>query len=332
MFLPPNAIIIAVVALWVRPPHVDQKLSILARLKTMDWAGACLLLGSTVCLLIALQQGGITHPWSDSRVFGLLIGFGLIFIAFMGLQHFLGERASVSTRLLRTRTGFFASMWNFSTGATYYSILYYTAIYFQAILGASALSSGIRSIPIVVSVSASGMLSGWVITRGLPFNAAMLVGGSFTAVGAGLLATMDEHTTTGQWIGYQILAGIGMGTSYMLAFIASQVLCEPQDRATCASLVSFFQVWGATIWVSVSQAIYQGRLLAGIEGISGVDVQAILDSGITEFREVVSGAQLAAVTKVAADALFDVEVAIAAVAAAGVLSAVWLRWKSVSQA
>lgn len=115
----------------------------------------------------------------------------------------------------------------------------------------------------------------------------------------------------------------------MLAFIASQVLCEPEDRATCASLVSFFQVWGATIWVSVSQAIYQGRLLAGIEAIPGLDVQAILDSGLTEFRAVVSGEQLREVIGVAAGALFDVEVAIAAVAAAGVASAAWLRWKSV---
>lgn len=215
VFLPPNAIVIAVVALWVRPPHEKPKTSILQRLKTMDWAGACLLLASTVCLLIALQQGGITHPWSDSRVFGLLIGFGLIFIAFLGLQHWLGEQASVNTRLLRTRTGAFTSMWNFSTGATYYSILYYAALYFQAILGASPLSSGVRSIPIVVSVSASGMLSGYVITRGLPFNYMMLVGGSLTAIGAGLLGTMDDKTTTGQWIGFQIIAGVGMGTSYV---------------------------------------------------------------------------------------------------------------------
>lgn len=32
-----------------------------------------------------------------------------------------------------------------------------------------------------------------------------------SAVGTGLMATFDENTSAGEWIGYQILAGLGRG-------------------------------------------------------------------------------------------------------------------------
>jgi hypothetical protein len=51
-----------------------------------------LLVSSTICLLLALQWGGIVFPWSDARVYGCLLGFGLILIAFLVLQMLAKDR------------------------------------------------------------------------------------------------------------------------------------------------------------------------------------------------------------------------------------------------
>lgn len=79
----------------------------------MDWAGAVLLLGSTTCLLIALQEGGLITPWKSSKIIGLLVGFVVLFAAFFALQIRLGDAGSISTRLLRNRSIAFTALENF---------------------------------------------------------------------------------------------------------------------------------------------------------------------------------------------------------------------------
>lgn len=68
------------------PPAVKGDLPWVQKLRQLDLPGATLLLGATSCLNLALQWGGIVYPWSDSKVFGCLIGFGLLLITFLCLQ------------------------------------------------------------------------------------------------------------------------------------------------------------------------------------------------------------------------------------------------------
>ena len=42
----------------------------------------------------------------------------------------------------------------------------------------------------------------------LPFSVA---GAVLTAIGSGLISTYTPHTSTGQWIGYQVILGAGRG-------------------------------------------------------------------------------------------------------------------------
>jgi hypothetical protein len=61
------------------------------RLRKLDPVGALLLSSAVICLLLALQWGGATYPWSGSKVWGTLLGFGLILILFIGHQIWLKE-------------------------------------------------------------------------------------------------------------------------------------------------------------------------------------------------------------------------------------------------
>lgn len=44
---------------------------------------AVILAGTLVCLFFTLQWGGSVYPWSDSLVWGCLLGFGLLLIVFL---------------------------------------------------------------------------------------------------------------------------------------------------------------------------------------------------------------------------------------------------------
>ena len=71
--------------------------------------------------------------WSSSRIIGLLVGFFAITAAFFVLQGFLGERSSISLRLMRDRSVAAVCFVNFTCGASYYSILYFVAIHYQVV-------------------------------------------------------------------------------------------------------------------------------------------------------------------------------------------------------
>lgn len=80
------------------------------KIAEIDLLGAFFLICAIVCLLLALQWGGSVYRWGDSRVFGCLIGFGLIIAIFIGLQFKLGDRATIPPRIFRQRT-VLASSW-----------------------------------------------------------------------------------------------------------------------------------------------------------------------------------------------------------------------------
>ncbi|TNY21948.1 major facilitator superfamily domain-containing protein [Rhodotorula diobovata] len=316
----------------LNPPPIPQELTVKQRIARMDWGGAFLLLGSMVCLLIALQEGGITSPWSSSKMCGLLVGFVALLCAFFALQTKLGEKSSISIRLLtHNRSLACTSFVNFTCGASFYLLLYFVPIWFQTVKAATPVQAGINLLPLIALNMTMGIVAGWTVSRFGTFHPAMLFGLACTAIGSGLHATMDASTSTARWAGYGAVLGSGMGALYMMSFLASQMLAEPADRSKASSLVCFFQILGGTIWVSAGNSIYTNTFKRGISKIPGVDVQAVLDSGVDRFREVVDPAQLPAVVDVAVDALWDVFVTAAVIAAAGFVAALGIRWVRIEE-
>lgn len=90
--LPIGGLTVATVAVFFSSPvRQTPKQPLLQKLRGLDAIGAVLLISAVICLLLALQWGGTTYNWSNSKVFGCLIGFGLMIIAFAVLQLYLGD-------------------------------------------------------------------------------------------------------------------------------------------------------------------------------------------------------------------------------------------------
>jgi hypothetical protein len=76
-----------------------MKLTLKEKIIRMDPAGTILFISSIVCLFLALQWGGLEFPWSHSRVWGLILGSGLLMVAFITLQIHLGEKYASNPKL-----------------------------------------------------------------------------------------------------------------------------------------------------------------------------------------------------------------------------------------
>jgi len=84
--------LITVFFFFKNPERKHDDMSFKQKLARIDLFGAFLLICAIVCLLLALQWGGSTYPWHNSKVWGCILGFGLLIICFVAWQFKLADR------------------------------------------------------------------------------------------------------------------------------------------------------------------------------------------------------------------------------------------------
>ena len=286
--LPVGGVALATVFLFFKnPPREDSTLTFREKIAEMDILGAFFLICAIICLLLALQWGGTTYAWSDSKVWGCLLGFGLLILVFIGLQVWRGDRATIPPRIVKQRTVAAGCLFSLFLALALYAHIYYLPFYFQAVQGTSAEGSGIRTIPYLVSNTIAAIIVGASITKLGYYNPGLFFGSAVFTVGAGLLYTLQVGDYPGKWIGYQLLAGIGSGACIQVPFISVQVALPPKDMPTGNAITIFSNTLGGALSVSIAQNIFSNFLLQQLEAKAPMaPIALIIQAGATHVREV----------------------------------------------
>ncbi|KAI9713859.1 MAG: hypothetical protein M1820_000589 [Bogoriella megaspora] len=289
-----GAAIATVLIFFKNPERPHTNMTWRQKINEIDLVGAFLLICAIVCLLLALQWGGTTYAWSNSKVWGCLLGFGLILIVFIIHQSWRGDRATIPPRiLLKQRTVFACAFFSVFLAMALYIHIYYLPIYFQAVKGTTAEESGIRLIAYLVSNTVASIIAGGAITvigYYVPFTwvAAVL----FT-IGCGLLTTLKVDSSSGIWIGYQILTGFGSGIGIQVPFTAVQVVLSAKDMPSGNAITVFFNTLGGAVSISAAQNIFLNKLLKQLPKYApSVNPALVVSAGATHIRDVVASDQL----------------------------------------
>ncbi|KAF4454263.1 hypothetical protein F53441_3264 [Fusarium austroafricanum] len=256
---------------------------------------AVILAGTLVCLLLALQWGGTKHPWSDSRVIGCLVGFGLLLSLFVYIQIRQGEEALIRPRIISQRTVLISCIFSALFQGAMTTETYVLPFYFQAVKGVDPQQSGINVLPHGVTVTVMTIIIGTAMTwlgQYVPF---MWAGGAIFTVAAGLLYTINEHTPMAKWFGYEVAAGAGFGTAIQVSTIAVQVVLSTADIPLGVVLVLLSLALGGSVGLSISQNVFQNSLRQRLNTVADIDIQAVIASGGTDLEHVVSADSLASV-------------------------------------
>ncbi|KAH9213973.1 major facilitator superfamily domain-containing protein, partial [Leptodontidium sp. 2 PMI_412] len=262
------------------PKREKMKLSIKEKVKKMDLAGTTLFISSMVCLSLALQWGRNSIPWSDPKAWGLMLGFGLLLIAFVALQFKLGENATIPPRVFSARSIILAQLIAIllSIGTNIHT--FYLAFYFQSAKGLSASASGIRSLPYLLSVTFTELFVGAGVSWTGIYNPFMIIGTAIYIVGCALLCTLQVDTGEGYLIGYQILAGVGFGSTLALCATVLRVNVSDEHIHVAGVLASFAPMFGATLAASLGQNIFRSSLVDKLlQSVSPELVVQIADAG-----------------------------------------------------
>lgn len=90
----------------------------------------------------------------------------------------------------------------------------------------------------------------------------LLVAPVFLALGSGLLYTLNTSTSGAKIIGFQILAGMGVGMGMQNALLAIQVEFRdsPPLIGQATSMASFAQFLGGTVGLGVAEPVFASEL------------------------------------------------------------------------
>ncbi|WYZ45128.1 hypothetical protein EsH8_VIII_000444 [Colletotrichum jinshuiense] len=331
--LPIGGISAAIILFYFQTPPqaVPVKASLLEKFLQMDLIGTFLIMGGTISFLLALQWGGSKHPWNSSTVIGLLVGFGLIIIAFIVLEWYQGERAMIAPRLIKDRTVYISSAYAFFFAGAYFVLVYYLPIYFQSVDNASPTMSGVRNLPLIIAVTIATIASGVSISITGFYTPILVVSAALATVGAGLIYTLDIGTGSDKWIGYQVLAGLAWGAGFQIPIIAVQGTVSEGDLASATAVLLFFQTVGGAFYVAAAQSGFLITILKNVaKNVPSVDPNLVAITGATQIRTAFPAEAVPGVIQAYMDGL---KVAFAlAVAGAGVsfLISLGSRWSKLN--
>ncbi|KAL8725327.1 MAG: hypothetical protein Q9166_007433 [cf. Caloplaca sp. 2 TL-2023] len=290
----------------------SRSLPLKTKMMNMDFAGATLLVAAVCCLLLALQWGGNSMPWKSARVIGLLVGFAVIGLVFAMLQFFLGDKGTISPRVLRQRSVLMGCFFVFFLSMTLYTYSYYIPFYFQAAQSVSATTSGVRYIAFAVPEVVAIIIVGATVSKIGYYVPFMVLCGIVTAVGSGCSTLLAVDTPTVQWAVYLVISGIGIGTGVQLPFTALQVVLS-------------------AIAIPIGNAILVNGLLKQIpRHTESISAHSVIKAGSTNLRTLTkdAGVLRSLQTGYAEAVVATIYLALAA-ACASFPFAAFMEWKSV---
>ncbi|RJE23678.1 MFS toxin efflux pump [Aspergillus sclerotialis] len=311
--LPIGGVTLLVIAIFFPDPHRQLKVQTWTqRFKELDPIGTVIFTPAVICLLLALQWGGTAYPWNSWRVILLFVIFGLLILLFLFVQYKLGSSA------------------HFCLGAAFLCSIYYLPIWFQAVKGASAVSSGIMNLPMLISVVVMSVISGVAVTVIGYYTPFILLGTVCTTVGYGLMTTFHPDTPKSIWIGYQILAGVGVGSGMQQPLMAVQVVLDIADVPTGTAIIVFLQTLGGALFVSIGENVFSNNLVQYLHQYApDLNPAVILGAGATNIKNAVGPAKLPAVLLAYNNSITQTFIVCTAMACASIIGGLIVEWKSV---
>ncbi|KAF5011385.1 hypothetical protein FDECE_2496 [Fusarium decemcellulare] len=257
------------------------------KITSLGLKSALLLSATLICLFLALQWGGTVHPWRDSRVWGCLLGFGLLLIIFGYIQVRQREDALIPLRILSQRSVLFGCMFSVLLQGGMMTQAYHLPFYFQAVKGTDPQTSGINILPHGVTVTVATLISGTLMTLSGYYVPFMWLGSAMFTVAGGLLYTLSRSSPIRSWFGYQVLAGGGYGTTVQIPIFAVQVVLSKADIPLGTTMVILSQSLGGSVGLAVAQNVFQNSLHQQLKKIKGLDVPAVVAAGGVELEKIV---------------------------------------------
>ncbi|KAF5664266.1 major facilitator superfamily transporter [Fusarium heterosporum] len=268
--------------------------------KRLDLVGFVLFAGASTMLMLALQWGGVTYAWKSAEIIGLFCGSGASLLAYVGWSWNRGGDSLIPPVLLKQQVViacFFLTLFMMGSALM---LSYWLPVYFQAVRGQSPIGSGVSMLPNILASVVFSVVGGIMISKIGYYLPQAVVGTALLTIATGLCSTFDPYTSTGKWVGYQFLAGVGRGLMQQVPYTAIPHSCAHEMIPIAMSFMVLGQYIGGSIFLALSNVVFSSSLESALrEYAPKIDAATVTAAGAsaTEMRKFIPKDQLAGVVK-----------------------------------
>jgi EmrB/QacA subfamily drug resistance transporter len=292
----------------------------------IDYPGTALLAGSLTSMLLVATWGGRQYAWTSATIAGLAIAAAVLLVGFL-FQERRAHEPILPLRLFRDGVFDVVSISLFLTACAFFAAIVFMPLYLQIVTGASATTSGLLLLPLLLGAATTTAISGRLISRTGRYKVFPLAGLAVMAVGLLLLSDLDATSSRTRACVFVGIFGLGFGLVSQVLTLAIQNSVEPRDIGIATASANLFRALGGSLGVAVFGAIFASRLSTSlartIPGRAHVDPNR-LQASPAAIRSLPVDLQLA-VQHAVASSLHVVFLVAAPFAALGLIAVLFLR-------
>lgn len=247
--------------------------------RKLDYAGMVTLILAVTPILLALSWGGVQYAWASPQVLGFL-AFGLAMgVAFIVIES-KTDSPIMPLEIYRNRMVAVSLIATFLTGFGMFGAIIFIPLFFQGVLGASATSSGSFLTPMMLGIVFGATLSGQLLSRtGGHYRIQAVIGTGLMLLGAILISTMNPETNFPRAVGYIIVLGVGLGTTFPTFTLSVQNSVPFRLMGISTSALQFYRSIGGMLGLAVLGSVMAGRFASKLEDTVPENVTAVLPPG-----------------------------------------------------
>ncbi|AOR34126.1 transporter [Streptomyces fodineus] len=222
----------------------------------IDWAGIAVLGATIGAAVLAATWAGTTYAWTSWRILAL----GAVTV--LGTAVFTVVERRVPEPLLPPRV--FTGHRNFplaigllvAVGVVMFGCALYLPLFQQTVQGATATSSGLLLLPMMIPVVITSNIAGKVMSRTGRYKVFPVLGTLLLTAGTLALATMDTGTSRLAAGCGMALVGLGLGFTMQMATTLAQNSVELRDMGAAMAATNLFRTLGGSVGVAVFGSLF----------------------------------------------------------------------------
>ncbi|WP_227872102.1 MDR family MFS transporter [Paenibacillus albus] len=234
---------------------------------SIDWAGALLLVGAIISLLITpVLHETEGFAWS-SPVLISLWGLGAALLVVFVLVERRAKEPILPMHLFKNRTFVLISLIIFIMMIGLMGSFASFPFFAQNVLDLTPIASGYLTMPLMVGAVLSSVISGRMMTK-LPYRYIFVVSMVMPAIAFYLMTGLTAHSGIIEIIVFFLILGLGFGVLFNNNLVVQESV-EKENSGIALTSVTLFQSFGLTIGVSVFGSLLASRITSGMSKLTG---------------------------------------------------------------
>ncbi|MET0863910.1 MAG: MFS transporter [Nakamurella sp.] len=251
----------------------------------IDWLGATLITGSVSLLLIWVSLAGTEFDWWSWQTITMVVGAIVIAAGALYVESKAAEPI-IPLKLFKVRSISLAVVASLFVGVGMFGATVFLSQYFQISRGDTPTQAGLSTMPLILGLFVSSLISGQIITRTGKWKRFLVGGGVLITLGFAAMSTLRMDTPYWLLACYMAVIGIGLGMTMQNLVLSVQNAVPITELGVASSTVAFFRSLGGAVGVAALGAVLGEQVTSHIaSGLAAIGIPAGATGGSSQIPD-----------------------------------------------